>query len=231
MIPLSDPDTPSRRRPFVYELTLSDKAAFFYTFGLIPAEMTMGIAFTTLPTPTGPLDITTPLPSWGTLFTSMFMHGDWMHFGSNMVYRWVFGDNIESRMGHVPYLAFYLGAGAVAGWVQIAIDPGSQIPTIGASGAIAGVLGAYLVLYPRNRINTLGVYGFLTVIRIRAFYLLGFWILLQFFGGLGSLGPSTQTGGVAYWAHIGGFLAGVTTLGLYRLVWRRHPGESEPFGP
>ena len=111
-------------------------------------------------------------------------------------------------MGHIPYMGFYVVAGVAASWTQIALSPHSQIPTIGASGAIAGVLGAYLLLFPNSRIRTLVIYFFITVIRIPAIYLLGFWILLQFWKGLGSLGLSAQSGGVAYWAHIGGFAAG-----------------------
>ena len=236
MLPLSDPDIYRRRRPivnvtfillnavaFLYELTLGgDRAVFFYTYGLIPEEIVMGREFTTLVTPAAHLDITTPLPTWATLFTSMFMHGDLVHFGSNMLYLWVFGDSVESRMGHVAYLGFYVAAGIGATWMQIAVDPHSQVPIIGASGAIAGVLGAYLVLFPHSRIRTLLWYYVITVIRIPAIYLLGFWILLQFWEGLGTLGPSAQSGGVAYWAHIGGFAVGVLAVVCYRLL-RRQP--------
>jgi len=236
LIPLSDPDLYSRRRPvvnvalivlnavgFLYELTLGgDRAAFFYTYGLIPEEMIAGKEFQLLRTETGLVDITMPLPTWATLFTSMFMHGDWLHFGSNMLYLWVFGDNVESRMGHVLYLGFYAAAGIAAGWTQIVISPHSEIPIIGASGAIAGVLGAYLMFFPRSRIRTLLMYYVITVIRIPALYLLGFWIFLQFWGGLGTLGPSAQSGGGAYWAHLGGFAAGVLVMVLYRLL-RRQP--------
>lgn len=236
MIPLSDPDIYRRRVPFVnltliainalvflYELTLGgDRTVLFYTYGLIPKEIVTGQEFTTLVTRGGYLDITTPLPTWATLFSSMFMHGDLVHFGSNMLYLWVFGDNAESRMGHIVYLGFYVAAGIAAAWTQVAVDPHSQVPTIGASGAIAGVLGAYLVLFPHSRIRTLLIYYIITVVRIPAVYLLGFWILLQFWEGLGSLGPSAQSGGVAYWAHVGGFVAGMLAVVCYRLV-RRQP--------
>ncbi|MCH8195175.1 MAG: rhomboid family intramembrane serine protease, partial [Chloroflexi bacterium] len=139
----------------------------------------------------------------------------------NMVFLWVFGDNVEDRLGHLRYLAFYVAMGVVAAWTQIGINMGSEIPTIGASGAIAGVLGAYLLLYPYNQVRTLVVFFFITFIRIPAVYLLGFWIVLQFFNGIGSLDSSIRSGGVAYWAHIGGFAAGVIAIALLKLlVWR-----------
>ena len=162
--------------------------------------------------------------------TSMFIHGDWLHFLFNMLFLWVFGDNIEDRFGHFRYLLFYLAAGVVAAWLQIAVDSTSMIPTIGASGAIAGVLGAYLLLFPFSRVNTVVFFIFITVIKIPAFILLGTWFVIQFFSGVGSLGPSAQGGGVAYWAHIGGFLLGLIAVVLYKLatgqrLWPRGPGD------
>ncbi|MBI4311167.1 MAG: rhomboid family intramembrane serine protease [Chloroflexi bacterium] len=236
MLPLSDPSLRTGKRPYVnvaiivvnavvflYEITLGDMATFFYTYGLIPQELTSGHTFTTLLTQGGRLDITTPFPTWATLFTSMFIHGSWMHFIGNMVYLWVFGDNIEGRIGHIPYLLFYVVAGVVAAFTQVAIAPASQVPTVGASGAIAGVLGAYLVLYPRSRVNTLFFAIFITVIQIPAALLLGVWILMQFVSGLGSLGVSSQSGGVAYWAHIGGFALGAAVFWVYRMLPRKRP--------
>ena len=233
MLPLSDPDIARRRFPivtvslvvlcavfFIYELALDEtsRILLFYRFGLIPSEITQGVSHTVLQTPYGWLNIATPLPDWATLFTSMFLHGDWMHFLSNMLYLWVFGSTLEDRFGRVGYLLFYLAAGLIATGLQIAVDTGSQVPNIGASGAIAGILGAYLVLYPLSRIRTVVAYVFITFIRIPAWILLGFWILLQFAGGMGSLGPTAQTGGIAYWAHIGGFLAGVVVVLFIKLV-------------
>ena len=206
---------------FLYELTLGDTAVFFFRYGMIPEEVASGRTFTVLRTNVGPLDIATPFPTWGTLLTSMFIHGSWMHFIGNMVYLWVFGDNIEGRVGHVLYLVFYLAAGVAAAFAQIAVNPSSQVPTIGASGAIAGVLGAYLVLYPRSRINTLVIMFFITVIQIPAVVLLTVWILMQFLEGLGSLGVSSQSGGVAYWAHIGGFALGMAVFWVYKQVTQR----------
>ena len=244
MLPISDPDILRRRFPivtvsiiavcaiiFIYELTLSqtDRMVFFYRFGMIPAELTQGINYQILVTPSGNFDIATPIANWITLFTSMFLHGDWMHFASNMLFLWVFGKTIEDRFNHIPYLLLYVGAGLAASWMQIAVSMHSEVPTIGASGAIAGALGAYFFLYPFSRIRTVVIFIFIVFVRIPAFLLLGFWILLQFIEGLGSLGPSTQTGGVAYWAHIGGFICGVRVAALVNLFTsarRGHPPSS-----
>ena len=244
MIPLSN-SVGRHKRPFVtyfliginslvflYTLFLGgDVTVFYYTFGVIPEEFTSGRAFEVLLTPEGRQDITTPFPTWGTLFSSMFIHGGLVHFGSNMLYLWVFGDDIEDRMGHLVYLGFYLMAGVAAAWTQIAVDTGSQVPTIGASGAIAGVLGAYLMVYPYSRIRTLVIFFFITVIQIPATLLLGLWILLQFWGGLGTVAGASS--GVAYWAHIGGFLAGVASVVAARLLLRRPiwPGSPPPPPP
>ena len=149
---------------------------------------------------------------WVTLFTSMFMHGGWMHLIGNMLFLWVFGDNLEARMGRVKYLAFYLVSGLFASAAQVGIDMDSAIPTIGASGAIAGVLGGYLVLFPHARIQTLIFMILITVIAVPAWLLIGIWVMLQFFNGFISLGGEFAQG-VAYWAHIGGFVAGVLMLG------------------
>lgn len=206
---------------FLYEIAFADTHVFFYTYGLIPQEITAGEPFTRLVMRAEVLDITTPYPTWGTFLTSMFIHASWMHFLGNMLFLWVFGDNIEARIGHVAYLLFYALAGVAAAFTQIFIDPASQIPTIGASGAIAGVLGGYLMLYPHSRINTLVFFYFVTVVRIPALFILGFWILMQFVEGLGSLGLSSQTGGVAYWAHIGGFVTGVAVFWAYKRLFQR----------
>lgn len=238
MLPLTDSDLKTRSRPlvnvmlivicavvFIYELTLGEvgRVAFFYKFGAIPAELAQGLSLHVLTTRTGFIDITSPVPMWATMFTSMFIHGGWMHFVGNMLFLWVFGDNIEDRFGHFRYLLFYLAAGLAATWLQVAVSTGSQVPTIGASGAIAGVLGAYIVLFPHSRITTAVFFFFITVVRIPAFYLLGFWFLLQFMSGVGSLGPSAQSG-VAYWAHVGGFMLGVLVALLYKFALRQGLG-------
>ncbi len=211
---------------FLYELTLNDldQTALFFKFGLIAQELTEGISFQQLPVGFGRfLNIESPIPTWGTLFTSMFIHGGILHFAGNMIFLWVFGDNVEDRLGHLRYLLFYLATGVAASWTQIAINMDSQVPTIGASGAIAGVLGAYLLLFPYSQVRTLVVFFFITFIRVPAVYLLGFWILLQFFNGLGSLDASIRSGGVAYWAHIGGFAAGLIVIAALKLVVWREP--------
>jgi membrane associated rhomboid family serine protease len=156
---------------------------------------------------------------------AMFLHGGWAHFLGNMLYLWIFGDNVEDRMGHFRYLIFYVLCGWTASYAHIWSDPASGIPSIGASGAIAGVLGAYLALYPQARVVTLLPLGFLLqVVRIPAFFFLGFWFLQQFLSG--SLTMATagqQTGGVAWWAHIGGFVAGLALVWLFQSRKRRPP--------
>lgn len=243
MIPISDPDVIRNSRPyvnialialntivFIYELTIGGLArdVFFYKFGLIPAELARGADFQhLLVSPGQVLDIASPIPPWGTVFTSMFIHSGIVHFIGNMTFLWVFGDGVEDRIGHVKYLFFYTVSGIAAVWAQTAVGMDSQIPTIGASGAIAGVLGAYLMLFPYSRITTLVVFYFITAVRVPAVMLLGFWAFLQLFNGVGSLGPS-QTSGVAYWAHLGGFMVGMLIIAFYRLlrreaIWpRRH---------
>jgi len=143
-----------------------------------------------------------------TLITSQFLHGGWFHLLGNMLYLWIFGNNVEDRFGRVGFLVFYLAGGVLAGLSQVAIDPASTIPTIGASGAIAAVLGAYFVLFPRARVTSLVFLGFFyQLIDVPAIIVLGFWFVLQVIDGLASVGV-TQTGGVAVFAHIGGFVAG-----------------------
>ena len=148
-----------------------------------------------------------------TIFTSMFMHGGWLHIAGNMLYLWVFGDNVEDRFGHLRYLGFYVVCGVVALFTQLAFSMESSIPILGASGAIAGVLGAYVLLFPRRRVLVL--LGFL-VVPLPALAVIGFWMVLQFFNGIGSIIYSADTGGIAYMAHIGGFIAGVVLAILLR---------------
>ena len=241
MLPLSDADVHRRTLPvvnivliainalvFLYELTLGsfDRQVFFLQHGLIPAELSSGREFQYLNLPGEVIEIASPLGAWGSAFSSMFMHGGFIHFAGNMLYLWVFGDNMEDRLGHAKYLLFYLGAGLAATWAHVTLNSDSQVPLIGASGAISGVLGAYLLTYPYSRIRTLIWFYFITFIRIPAVFLLGFWFVLQFFQGVGSLG--VEGGGVAYWAHIGGFAAGVLFIALYKLLrrerlWPRRP--------
>ena len=145
------------------------------------------------------------------VFTSMFLHGGFFHIGGNMLYLWIFGGNIEDALGHFRFFLFYLFSGVVAAYGNALTDPQSMIPMIGASGAISGVLGAYILLFPRARVHTLLFFGFFwQVVRIPAVFVIGFWILIQLFSGLLSAG--TQHGGVAWFAHVGGFLAGFLTI-------------------
>jgi membrane associated rhomboid family serine protease len=148
----------------------------------------------------------------------MFMHGGWMHIIGNMLYLWIFGDNVEDNFGHGKFLIFYLICGIVASFAQIILDPSSVIPSLGASGAIAGVLGAYLIMFPRNRVRTILPLGFIwTTIELPALVVLGFWIVIQIISQYtASFSNTTQTGGVAYMAHIGGFLAGVILAFILR---------------
>jgi membrane associated rhomboid family serine protease len=161
-----------------------------------------------------------------TLFTSMFLHGDLLHLGSNMLYLYIFGDNIEDALGHVRYVGFYLLSGLAASLAHLLTSSGSAVPAIGASGAISGVLGAYLVLYPKARIVTLVFYVLITFVRIPAIFFLGFWFILQLFSGTVTLAYGVSSG-VAYWAHIGGFVAGMLVALLLRAVRKPPRTESE----
>ena len=157
----------------------------------------------------------TLLPTWLTILTSMFMHGGFLHVAGNMLYLYIFGNNIEDALGKGKFLLFYLLGGVVAAGTQILWNPNSVIPTLGASGAVAAVLGSYLILYPKARVDTLVLFIFITRLRVPAYFLLGFWIVSQFFSQfLGSTG-GMERGGVAYMAHIGGFLAGMALIKLF----------------
>jgi membrane associated rhomboid family serine protease len=146
-----------------------------------------------------------PAGDFLTLFTAMFMHAGWVHLGGNMLYLWIFGDNVEDRFGHIPFLIFYLVCGLAATFAQLAFNLGSNIPNLGASGAVAGVLGAYILMFPKQKVKVL--IGRATT-QVSALIVIGLWIVLQFFSGIGSIADTTDTGGVAYMAHIGGFIAG-----------------------
>jgi membrane associated rhomboid family serine protease len=198
---------------FLFELTQPSGAAlqsFIQAWGVVPREYS---AFRDLPP-------TIPLPFWSTLLTSMFLHGGWMHLGGNMLYLWIFGDNLEKVMSSVRFLIFYLVCGLAASFAHIAFGPGSTTPAVGASGAISGVLGGYLVLFPKNRVRVLTRGG---IVSVPAIVVLGFWILIQLFNGIGSMVATSETGGVAYMAHIGGFVAGLALVRLMasprRTVW------------
>jgi len=209
MIPLRDV-IPSRTTPYIVitiivlnglawllELSLPDDVlpVFLQTYGVVPAHFTPA-----------------------TLITSMFLHGSWMHILGNMWYLWIFGDNVEDRFGHGRFIIFYLLCGIIAALGQIVIDPSSNLPTIGASGAIAGVMGAYFVLYPRSRVLTLiPLIIIWEVVELPAIALLGFWFLMQLFSaGAIAVTASTGGGGVAFMAHVAGFLAGIVGVLVFR---------------
>ena len=182
-------------------------SSFVQRYALVPCEYTAHC----------PIAAGAPYPLWITLFTSMFLHGGWAHILGNMVYLYVFGNHVERSVGHVPYVAFYLLCGLGANALEIATAVDSSVPGLGASGAIAGVLGGYLVLYPTSRIGTLVGVGFLYFpARIYAWAFIVFWFLLQLVNGVASLGTDVASGdGVAYWAHVGGFLTGVVLIRLF----------------
>jgi len=221
MIPLRD-DNPSSTRPFVTYLIIAVCVAaflymrslgsesqierFVFRYGAIPGEVTgrSGAAVT---------------EEYPTLITSMFLHGGWLHLGGNMLYLWIFGDNVEDRMGHVGFLIFYIITGIAAVMSHILLEPNSSVPLIGASGAIAGVLGAYLVLFPRHRILSLIPFGlFSRFVHVPAIYFLPIWFVLQLISGLVSIAAG-QAQGIAWWAHVGGFVAGMVLV----FVFARRP--------
>jgi membrane associated rhomboid family serine protease len=178
------------------------------TYGTIPAEITgeaspLPSSIRSLRCPTGGL-------TWASLVTSMFLHGGWFHLIGNMWFLWIFGNNIEDSMGHLRFLVFYLLTGLAASGGHILSEPGSQIPTVGASGAISGVMGAYLLLYPRVRVHTLFFFLiFIRVFPLPAWVMLGYWFLIQFLSGTST---NAAAMGVAFWAHIGGFIAGLVLV-------------------
>ena len=242
MIPLRDAN-PTRGRPivtyaliaiciavFVWELTIQgtdgDAALerLFREFGLVPGELSEAWA--------GEEADQLPGEVLGG-FTSMFLHGGWIHLIGNMLYLWIFGNNIEDRLGRVGFLGFYVLGGIAAAAAQIAIDPSSDIPVIGASGAIAAVLGAYLVFYPRARVLSLVFLGFFyQLLHVPAVIVLGLWFVLQLVDGVASLGAESASSGVALFAHIGGFVAGAAIGLLVRSVTRdrRAAGPWDPAG-
>lgn len=186
---------------FFYQLSLGLRLEeFLYNFSVIPNEIQKAIHF----------DIFRPL-IFVTFVTSLFLHGGWLHLIGNMLYLWIFGDNIEDKLGHMRFLLFYLLCGIAASVVHIYIEPTSTLPTIGASGAISGVLGGYVIMFPRARVLTLvPIFLFIRIVELPAYLILGLWFVIQFFNGMLALGhTATGMGGVAWWAHIGGFIAGI----------------------
>jgi membrane associated rhomboid family serine protease len=208
MFPIGDDNTGRRIVPVVtyvliainvvvFLLELQNGDPFIQNWAFVPAR------FSQEPT----ADLTT-------VFTAMFMHGSWLHLGGNMLYLWIFGDNVEDRFGHLRFLVFYLAAGIAATFAQYAFMPGSTVPNVGASGAIAGVLGAYILMFPQARVNVLLGQ---TIVAMPALIVLGFWIVLQLVSGVGSIAyTDADVGGVAYMAHVGGFVAGFLMAFVFR---------------
>ncbi|HET7464292.1 MAG TPA: rhomboid family intramembrane serine protease [Longimicrobium sp.] len=216
MIPLRD-DNPTEMRPVVTVLLIALNLACWlllqgagadpdrlqasvYNFGAIPCDLTHRC------------ELSAPGLGWAQLLTSMFMHGGWQHILGNMLFLWVFGNNIEDSMGHVRFILFYLICGIAAGLAHVFLSPGSQVPAVGASGAISGVMGAYVVLYPQARVQTW--IPPLFIVHIRAWFFLIYWFFIQVVMGVGSLGGG-DSGGVAVWAHVGGFVAGLALIKVF----------------
>lgn len=238
LFPIGDDDRRLHRPTYVtWALVLANLAVFFllqlpsqdetftYGYSVIPAEIVSGTDFVT------PQDVTVgdetfripqapgPLPIFLTLLTSMFMHAGFAHLFGNLLYLWIFGDNVEHRFGGVRFLAFYLACGLAGSALQIALDPDSMIPNLGASGAISGILGAYLVLFPRNSVRVLVFFFF--SFSVPAIIVIGLWGVFQFVNGFGAIVASEQSlGGVAYGAHIGGFVVGALMAGVHRMRFR-----------
>ena len=222
---------------FLYTIILDpdQRAIFHFRFGVVPLEFTDGELFDSAMALPQYAAIAPIVPSWMTLFTSMFLHGGWAHILGNMLFLWVFGDNLEHHFGRVGFLVFYLATGVLASATHILFNWDSGIPAIGASGAIAGILGAYLLLFPRRRIRTLFMAGFITVMEIPAIWLLVMWMVIQLFSGVGGLVVAGGGGGVAYWAHVGGFVAGAAIVAGWRIlrrerVWQPNRYETHDSG-
>jgi membrane associated rhomboid family serine protease len=207
MFPIGDDDSSRRTVPLVTYALIALNVIFFIV------ELSGGDAFIMKWAFVPKRFLANPAGGFLTLFSSMFMHAGWLHLGGNMLYLWIFGDNVEDRFGHLKFILFYLICGLAATFAQLAFSVGSDIPNLGASGAIAGVLGAYILLFPQGKVRVLQGQR---VIQVSALIVIGLWIVLQLFSGIGSIAGAGQTGGVAYMAHIGGFVAGFALTFLLR---------------
>jgi membrane associated rhomboid family serine protease len=247
VIPIGDEDTGGRHIvPFVnLTIVAINIVVFLYQlvdpnftagYAAVPAEITTGtdiVGEFPVNTPDGVFVIEEtpgPSPIWLTLFSSMFMHGGWLHIGGNMLFLFIFGDNIEKAYGHVKYVIFYLICGVVASLAHVLSQPESIIPSLGASGAISGVMAGYLVLFPTNKVKVLLALGVILLrpMMVPALVMIGVWAVLQFINGLGAIAVTEQTGGVAYWAHIGGFVAGLVITFLARPFLDRAAASAPP---
>lgn len=207
MLPIGDDNSGRRTVPLVTYALIALNVFFFLV------EMSGGEAFIMQWSFIPSRFLSNPAADFPTLFTSMFMHAGWVHLGGNMLYLWIFGDNVEDRFGHAQFLIFYLLCGLAATFLQLAFSADSNIPNLGASGAVAGALGSYMLLFPQARISVLQGQR---VIPVPALMVIGFWFVLQLFSGIGSISQTSDTGGVAYMAHIGGFVAGFLLTFLFR---------------
>ncbi len=207
MFPIGDERTPRKVVPFftyllfgvnllVFFLQLSGGLPFIERWSLVPERF-----------------LANPIQDLPTLITAMFLHGGWIHLGGNMIYLLVFGDNVEDRFGNFKFILFYLFAGALANVAQMVFSPGSDIPILGASGAIAGILGAYLVMFPKKKIKVLMI---IFVIQLPALIVIGLWFILQLFSGIATITEAGQTGGIAYMAHVGGFVVGFLVTLIFK---------------
>ena len=236
MLPVADENLPGRG-PAVVTLTLIainvavfvflqlPSEAFTYSWAVVPAEITSGHDIVQRVSVEGGSFMlgVSPSPIYLTLISSTFMHGGWLHLIGNMLFLYIFGDNVEHTLGSIPFLVFYLAAGVIASFAQILPDPNSLIPSLGASGAIAGVLGAYIVLFPSNRVL---VYWFYNAIWVPALLVLGLWFVIQLVSGVGQIAVSQQAGGgVAYLAHVGGFVCGLVVGFIARAFLRSRPAS------
>jgi membrane associated rhomboid family serine protease len=206
MLPIGDDNSSERTFPIVTFALIALNVLFFFV------ELSGGDAFVKQWAFVPSRFLANPSADLPTLFTSMFMHGGWLHLGGNMLYLWIFGDNVEDRLSHATFTIFYFLCGIAATFAQLMVSPGSHVPNLGASGAIAGVLGSYILLFPQGRVRVLQGQQ---VVQMPALMVIGFWIVLQLFSGIGSISSAAEAGGVAYMAHVGGFVAGcVLTLVL-----------------
>ena len=199
MFPLGDDNSGRRTFPVVTYALIALNVLFFFV------EISGGDAFVKQWAFVPSRFLANPAADFPTLFTSMFMHGGWLHLGGNMLYLWIFGDNVEDRLGHGTFTVFYFVCGLAATFAQLMFSPGSHVPNVGASGAIAGVLGSYILLFPQGGVSVLQGQQ---VVQMPALLVIGFWIVLQLFSGIGSISNTADTGGVAYMAHVGGFFCG-----------------------
>jgi membrane associated rhomboid family serine protease len=223
VLPLRD-DIPHERTPVVGYALIAINIAVFLLMVTLPERQLQGFlaSFAVTPSVDLPLALRGRVDGLMPFLTNMFLHGGWLHLGGNMLFLYIFGDNVEDRMGHLGFLAFYLICGIAASFAHALSAPGSHLPSLGASGAIAGVLSAYMVYYPHARIRSLVTLGFfITTTEIPAFVYLILWFIMQAFSGLASIGRESLSGGVAWWAHIGGFVVGLVLAKLFDRVPRR----------